>query len=77
MEKQNVPKAGFFKRLLDDCYVVTLYLKDENGVETTRVFTMEKVSKLNNKTLKGRDLDGRAIEFNSTIPFNYEKVKVY
>lgn len=70
-------KIGFFKKLFDDCYVVTLYLKDENGKQTTRVFELQKISKLNNKTLRGRDLDGRKIEFNSTIPFNYEKIKVY
>ena len=77
MEKQNEPKAGFFKRLFDDCYIVTLYLKDENGKPSQRVFELEKVTKLNNTTLRGRDLEGRKIEFNSTIPFNYEKVKVY
>jgi hypothetical protein len=77
MEKQNELKAGFFKKLFYDCYVVTLYLKDENGTETTRVFHMQKVSRLNNKTLKGIDLDGHTIEFNSIIPFNYEKVKLY
>lgn len=70
-------KAGFFKRLFNDCYEVTLYLKDENGKQSTRVFMMQSVRKLNNKTLTGRDMQGRKIEFNSTIPFNYEKIKIY
>lgn len=77
MEKQNEPKAGFFKRLFSDLYEVTLYLKDENGKQSTRVFMMESVRKLNNTTLRGTDSEGHKIEFNSTIPFNYEKKKIY
>lgn len=78
MEKQKEHKAGFFKRFTSDLYEVTLYIKDETtGMVNTRTYMMQSVKKLTNNVIIGRDENGHLIEFSSTIPFDYEKRKLY
>lgn len=68
---------GFLYRLFNDLYQVTLYFNEEDGTQSRRVFMMKEVKRLNNKMLKGIDENGYKVEFVTSLPFDYEKKKIY
>ena len=78
MDEQNKPepennKPGFFKRLFEDLYEVTVI----DSKNRKHVFMMKEISKRTNTMIKGRDQLGRKFEYSTPEPFTYKIKKLY
>lgn len=76
MGELNMPmprRPGFFYRLFNDLYEVTIYREDDKP----RKFWMKSVSRLNSKHFKGIDEDGQKVEYKTTEDFDFFKRKLY
>ena len=74
---QKLLKKGWLYKILYDLFEVRLYVKRDDGMVDELTFYLTHISKLSNNLLKGEDLDGQKVEFNSDVKFNYYKKKYY
>ena len=72
MEEQP-KKPGFFKRLFEDLYEVTIFYS--NGKK--KVYMFKEINKRSNTLIKGRDENGCKFEISTPEPFTYVIKKLY
>jgi len=65
-------ERGFFYRLFNDLFVVTI-----NHEGTSKEFRLREIKKINNNYLKGVDESGHKVEFKTSVPFDYFVTKLY
>lgn len=60
-------------KLLNDLYEVTIIL--ESG--QTIVYHLREIKKISNTNLRGIDVDGYKVQYNTVKPFDYKIKKLY
>jgi hypothetical protein len=68
--------TNWLKRLLYDKYEVTIWFT-EDGKKTKSFFELSELSKIDQTSLRGRDMDGRKINIKTTEKFDYQVRKIY
>lgn len=68
--------TNWLKRLLYDKYEVTIWFT-EDGKKTKSFFELSELNKIDQTSLRGRDMDGRKINIKTTEQFDYQVRKIY
>jgi hypothetical protein len=68
---------SWLKRLLYDKYEVTIWFVNEDGTRTKSYFELSELRKIDQTTLRGRDMDGHKIDIKTTNKFDYQVRKIY
>ena len=71
--EQPEKKVGFFKRLFEDLYEVTIIYS--NGKK--KVYMFKEINKKSNTLIKGRDENGHEFEISTPEPFTFIIKKLY
>ena len=69
--------TNWLKRVLYDKYEVTIWYNESDGTKRTQFFELSELSKIDQTSLKGRDMKGRKINIKTTDQFNYQVRKIY
>lgn len=69
--------TSWLKRLLYDKYEVTIWYNENDGTKKTQFFELSELNKIDQTSLKGRDMKGRKINIKTTDQFNYQVRKIY
>lgn len=69
--------TNWLKRLLYDKYEVTIWYNENDGTKRTQFFELSELNKIDQTSLKGRDMKGRKINIKTTDQFNYQVRKIY
>jgi hypothetical protein len=69
--------TSWLKRLLYDKYEVTIWYNENDGTKRTQFFELSELNKIDQTSLKGRDMKGRKINIKTTDQFNYQVRKIY
>ena len=69
--------TNWLKRLLYDKYEVTIWYNENDGTKRTQFFELSELSKIDQTSLRGRDMDGRKINIKTTEKFDYQVRKIY
>ena len=69
--------TNWLKRLLYDKYEVTIWYNENDGTKRTQFFELWELSKIDQTSLKGRDMKGHKINIKTTDQFNYQVRKIY
>jgi hypothetical protein len=68
--------TNWLKRLLYDKYEITIWFT-EDGKKTKSFFELSELNKIDQTSLRGRDMDGRKINIKTTEKFDYQVRKIY
>ena len=68
--------TNWLKRLLYDKYEITIWFT-EDGKKTKSFFELSELNKIDQTSLRGRDMDGRKINIKTTEQFDYQVRKIY
>ena len=69
--------TSWLKRLLYDKYEVTIWYNENDSTKKTQFFELSELNKIDQTSLKGRDMKGRKINIKTTDQFNYQVRKIY